>query len=74
MAQARSISNTQEFSLRATIAQLSETIRIRRLRRRLFTQALKELSQLSDRELHEIGTGRHAMRHLAWEHAVLNAH
>lgn len=73
MAQASSISHTHGFSLRAAAAQLSETIRIRRLRRRLFVQALNELAQLSDRELHDIGTGRSAMRHLAWEHAVLNA-
>ena len=73
MAQAHSISSAHGFSLRATLAHLGDSLRLRRARRKLFHQALSELVQLSDRELGDIGIPRSSVRRVAWEHACMNA-
>ncbi len=38
-------------------------------RRRMYTTTVNELGQLSDRELNEMGMGRHGIRRVAWEYA-----
>ncbi|QFT63835.1 protein of unknown function [Roseivivax halotolerans] len=62
--------NTQTQSrFSGLLATISEDLRARMERRRVFNQTVSELSQLSNRELADLGLNRSMIRTIAWQAA-----
>ena len=59
---------TADGGLRARVASALAWLRARRERRRLYNQTVRELSQLSDRDLDDIGISRWDIREIAAQH------
>ncbi len=64
----RPAADTGEGGLRGRLAHLLAWYHAQRERRRLYGQTVRELSQLSDRDLDDIGISRCDIRAIAAEH------
>ena len=63
------ISSTTRPSLSERIQHFVEGIKAARARRAVYNRTVRELSQLSNRDLADLGIARTSIRALAYEHA-----